>query len=115
MTRIRFLSLAAVLALGGIAMAQDVPPFYSALGTAYTQEIGVSNTGILHDLTPGISQELRYVTLSMGGPDPEAMAASEFAAPNPPENNNSSGTAIGRGPIQVTFLDLHGITRVDAP
>jgi hypothetical protein len=114
MTRKQLFGLAAVLALSRIATAQDVPPFYSALGTAYTPEIGVANSGILHDLTPGISQDLRYVTLSIGGPDPEAMAASEFATPNPPTNNTADGSAHP-GPIEVTFLDLHGITRVDAP
>jgi hypothetical protein len=115
MTRKQLFALTVVLALSKIAAGQDVPPFYSALGTAYTPEIGVANTGILHDLTPGISQDLRYVTLTMGGPDPEVMAASEFAAPNPPTNNTTGGTADAPAPIQVTFLDLHGITRVDTP
>jgi hypothetical protein len=110
MTRKRLFAIAAVMAVCPLAAALVPPPYYSAVGTAYTPEIGVVNTGVLQDVQAAASADQRYVTLTMGVSNSNLLALREFSfdggtptAGNPP------------GPVAVTFLDRPGITRVDVP
>jgi len=105
--------------LCGIARAQAAPPFYSPVGTAFTPEIGVVNTGVLQDAQGIVSADEKYVTITMGSANAGLLALHEFSFQG--GGNAAPGGAPGSAarprqasaPIEVTILDRRGITRVD--
>ncbi|HSU66756.1 MAG TPA: hypothetical protein VLJ39_07790 [Tepidisphaeraceae bacterium] len=45
--------------------AQVVPPFFSGAGTSFEPQIGIVNSGIVLDVQPVVSHDLKYVTINM--------------------------------------------------
>lgn len=111
------LPIAAIALLCNLAVAQVPPPFFSPVGTAFTPEIGVVNTGILQDAQGVVSADRKYVTITMGATSAGLLALHEFSFQQggiAQGASNAQAAAAGRAPppIEVTILDRTGITRV---
>jgi hypothetical protein len=104
-----------MLCVIGRAQAQVIPPFFSPNGTAFTPEIGVVNTGVLNDVRATVSADEKYVTLTMQPSNSTLLALREFTFQNgnPPVTGAAGGAQQGHAPVEVTFLDRQGITRVN--
>jgi hypothetical protein len=109
------LCIAAIAVFCGMARAQVIPPFYSPLGTPFTPEIGVVNTGILHDAQGIVSADEKYVTITMGSASAGLLALHEFSFQGGANGVPSGGGQAGQppAPVGATILDRRGITRVD--
>ncbi len=114
-----FFAIVMLTLAGGIARAAVAPPFYSAVGTALTPEVGVVNTGILQDAKGIVSADHKYVTITMGGTSAGLLALQEFSFQQggiAAADSNVDRLAAAQGapmPVVVTILDRTGITRVD--
>jgi hypothetical protein len=110
---------ASLILTGSVAHAQIVPPFFSPVGTAFTPEIGVVNTGLLHDAQAVVSADRKYVTITMGATIAGLLALREFSFQQgggfAPAANRPGVAAVpgAAAPIEVTILDRTGITRIE--
>ena len=78
---IALLLLTATLLLPSPASAQV--PFFTPGVSAFTPQIDVVNSGILHDVQAVVSADRKYVTLNMRPQNSDLLALREFSFQNP--------------------------------
>jgi hypothetical protein len=74
-------AVATILFLPTLASAQV--PFFNSGVSAFTPQIDVVNTGVLHDVQAVVSPDRKYVTLNMRPQSSALIALHEFSFQNP--------------------------------
>ena len=94
MKAIGYLALTGVIAVGTVARAQVVPPFFSGGATSFEPEIGIVQSGVVQDVQAVVSPDRKYVTLNMQVQNTNLLALRDFTF-------QSSGSAGRLGVVGI--------------